>query len=486
MGINKQKIKSGMRLIDKISAICLYVGNRLPSFGGAGGGSKTSAICLYVGNCLPSFGGVGGGLFGGAGGGLPLKEIWSTAKRNKLRTALTGFAVAWGIFMLIFLLGAGNGLINAQMLASERFLSNSMMAGGGTTSKAYDGLDEGRGITLDDNDIEMTGRSFNNVDEVGAEISMGGITLSRGGCYVSGTLSGVYPNDVSINKKEIVYGRFINQIDLELKRKVLVVCEDDAKELMPGNAGGLLGQYVNVGNIAFRIVGIYKTDRSGMQNNVYTAFTTFRTIYNKGDKTDNIVFSFHGLETEEDNDAFEKQYKARVNGNHRAAPDDESSVWIWNRFSQNLQMNTGIGVIQTALWIIGLFTLLSGIVGVSNIMLITVKERTREFGIRKAIGAKPASILKLIIIESVVITTLFGYAGMVLGIAANEYMDATIGNMKMNSGAFEATMFYNPTVGLDVCVEATLVMVIAGTVAGLVPARRAARIKPIEALNDHT
>ena len=219
-----------------------------------------------------------------------------------------------------------------------------------------------------------------------------------------------------------------------------------------------------------------------MNKSAFTSFTAFRAIYNKGDDVGTIVFSFKGLDTQEANDAFESQYRARINRNHRAAPDDESAVWIWNRFTQNLQMNTGVAIIRTALWVVGLFTLLSGIVGVSNIMLITVKERTREFGIRKAIGAKPSSILRLIITESVVITTFFGYIGMVLGVAANEYMDATIGRTKVSSGLFEATMFYDPTVGIDVCVAATAVMVLAGTLAGLIPARKAARIRPIEAL----
>ena len=155
---------------------------------------------------------------------------------------------------------------------------------------------------------------------------------------------------------------------------------------------------------------------------------------------------------------------------------------MWNRFTQSLQMETGMSVIRKALWIIGLFTLLSGIVGVSNIMLITVKERTREFGIRKAIGAKPASILRLIIIESIIITTFFGYVGMVLGIAANQYMDATIGHMKVDSGLFQATMFLKPRVRLDGCIEATLTLIIAGTLAGFIPARKASRIRPIEAL----
>ena len=410
-------------------------------------------------------------------------EIYSTVRRNKLRTALTGFAVAWGIFMLIFLLGAGNGLINAMLLQSEEFLDSSMEVGGGHTSKPYDGLKEGRSIELNDRDMAVTGNNFSeNVEQTGATYSQDGLTFSHGANYVSGTLTGVYPNEIKINKKTMLYGRFVNDIDISQKRKVIVLSEDDARELMPLGTERIVGRYVDVDSTAFRVVGVYKADRSGMNTSAYTAFTTLRTIYNKGDKVETILFSFKGLDTQEANDAFEAQYRARLNRNHRAAPDDERSVWLWNRFTQNLQMNTGIGVIRTALWVVGLFTLLSGIVGVSNIMLITVKERTREFGIRKAIGAKPLSILRLIIIESVVITTFFGYVGMVLGVAANEYMDATIGRMKVNSGLFEATMFYNPTVGIDVCVAATAVMVIAGTLAGLVPARKAARIRPIEAL----
>ena len=410
-------------------------------------------------------------------------EIWSTVRRNKLRTALTGFAVAWGIFMLIFLLGAGNGLINAMLLQNSKFLDNSMIVSGGMTTKAYNGLKEGRAIELNDRDMAVTGNNFSaNVDETGGSVSQSGLTFSSGANYVGGTLEGVYPNEIEINKKEMLYGRFINHIDIEQKRKVLVLSEDDAKELMPNGTERIIGQYVDVDSLAFRVVGVYKADRSGMNTSAYTAFTTIRTIYNKGDEVGSIVFSFKGLDTQEANDAFETQYRARINGNHSAAPDDEGSVWIWNRFTQNLQMNTGMNMIRTALWIVGLFTLLSGIVGVSNIMLITVKERTREFGIRKAIGARPSSILRLIIIESIVITTFFGYIGMVIGVAANEYMDATIGQMKVNSGLFEATIFYNPTVGIGVCIAATVVMIVAGTLAGLIPARKAARIRPIEAL----
>ena len=412
-----------------------------------------------------------------------LKEIWSTARRNKLRTALTGFSVAWGIFMLIFLLGAGNGLIQAQLKSSEGFRVNSMMVFPGMTSKPYDGMAEGRRVQLKDADMELTEHGFaGNIDDVGAVLSQDGVTISLGRDYVSSQqLTGVYPNHIRINKREMLAGRFVNDIDIRDRRKVLVVSEDQAKELSRDMAS-LVGRHVNVGNIAFQVVGVYKADRMMRNNEAFTAFTTVKAIYGRGDDAGTIEFSFHGLETEQQNDAFEQRYRSRINLGHRAAPDDEGTVWLWNRYMDNIQMNTGVGIIRTALWIVGLFTLLSGIVGVSNIMLITVKERTREFGIRKAIGAKPWSILRLIIVESVIMTTIFGYAGMLCGIAANEYMDATIGHETVDTGLFQATMFVNPTVGLDVCLEATLVMIAAGTIAGLIPARKAARIRPIEAL----
>ena len=412
-----------------------------------------------------------------------LTELWATARRNKLRTALTGFAVAWGIFMIIFLLGAGNGLINAVTQNSAKMLDNSMMVWGGMTSKPYNGLKEGRWIQLNDRDLDATRHEFAaNIDEVGATVNRDNLTFSLGDNYYNTTLSGVYPNEATINKKEMLFGRFINDIDISQDRKVVVISRSLAEQLVSHDVAQLVGRYINVGDFAFRVVGIYKTEENSSDNNAYTAFTTLRKMYGMGDKAGNIVFSFHGLNTEQQNDNFEKQYTARINRNHQADPTDRSSVWIWNRFTQNMQMNKGMTLIRLALWVVGLFTLLSGVVGVSNIMLITVKERTREFGIRKAIGATPASLLRLIIAESVIITLFFGYIGMLCGIAANEYMNATIGHTVVDSGLFKATMFVNPTVGLDVCFGATAVMVVAGTLAGLMPAWRAARIRPIEAL----
>lgn len=411
-------------------------------------------------------------------------EILTTIKHNRLRTALTGFSVAWGIFILIVLLGAGNGLINATMGNSSRYLSTSMVVSGGATSKAYDGLDENRDVQLNDKDFNITSEGFpNNVESVGAELSQQGETLVNGSDYTTGiNLSGVYPNDVEINKRTMICGRFINELDLKERRKSIVISSDMAKELLPQSPLSLNGQMIRTTTLAFRVVGIYESQKNSMGNDAFIPFTTFRAIYNKGDKTGNIVFSFSNLNSEAENEAFESDYRARINRQHRAAPDDENAIWIWNRFTQALSMDTATGLLRTALWVIGILTLISGIVGVSNIMLITVRERTHEFGIRKAIGAKPWSILRLIIIESIVITTFFGYIGMVLGIAANLYMDATIGQETIDNGLFAIQMFTNPTVGIDVCVKATLLMIVAGTLAGMVPARKAAKIRPIEAL----
>ena len=412
-----------------------------------------------------------------------IKEIWSTSKRNKLRTSLTGFAVAWGIFMLIFLLGAGNGLINAQLQQSTRFLANSMRVFPGETSKAYKGLKEGRSITLNDRDILISNQTYGQyVDDVGGRLEQYNVNINYGDNYVaSQSLVGVVPTHPKIDKTELIAGRFINEIDMKEQRKHVVLSRSQAKELSK-DYRSLVGKNVKISNLNFQVVGIYKDDESRNNTDAFIAYSTIKTIYAKGDDAGSLEFTIKNLKTQEDNEQFEKNYRASINNNHQAAPDDDRTIWLWNRYMDNIQMNQGIAIMQTALWIVGLFTLLSGIVGVSNIMLITVKERTREFGVRKAIGAKPWSILKLIITESIIITSFFGYIGMVCGVAANEIMDATIGHTTVDTGLFKAAMFVNPTVGLGTCIGATIAIVIAGTIAGLIPAIKAARIRPIEAL----
>lgn len=412
-----------------------------------------------------------------------LNEILSTISRNRLRTALTGFAVAWGIFMLVLLLGAGNGLINAQMVNMNRFMSTSLMAGGGVTSKPYDGLKEGRQIEIDNADIaDVSHKLSDRITDSGAIISQSAQTVSLGDEYYTAEVEGVAPSYADIEHIEMAEGRFIDKIDQQERRKIVAIDSENARLLGHGNASSVMGQYVKINGIAFRIVGIYKADLSNSQSSVYMPFTTFQTIYSRGDKVDEMLLSFRGIDSEASSSQFESDIRTIVNANHRAAKDDTESLWIWNRFTGSMQMNRGVMIIESALWIIGLLTLLSGIVGVSNIMLITVKERTREFGIRKAIGATPWAIMRLIIAESVSVTIFFGYIGMLLGIAANEWMKASSANNVVKTDFFEMQTFVDPTVGLGTCLGVLAVLVVAGTLAGLIPARKAAMIKPIEAL----
>ena len=327
------------------------------------------------------------------------QEIYGTIKRNKLRTFLTGFAVAWGIFMLIVLLGAGNGLIHAfEQNASERAL-NSIRLGGGWTTKSYAGLKEGRRIRMENKDLNATERYFpDNIITAGATLQQGDVNISFGQEYINISLMGVHPNYVQSEAIKTATGRFINQNDVKERRKVIILHKKSAEILFKKSHTEPVGRFVNVGGVAYRVAGLYE-DQGDQSSVAFIPFSTLQTIYNKGDKLNNIIFTTKNLTSEEANKTFEKEYRKVIAANHRFDPEDEGAIWIWNRFTQYMQTQNVAGLLRTAIWVIGLFTLLSGIVGVSNIMLITVKERTREFGIRKALGAKPLSILWLIIVD---------------------------------------------------------------------------------------
>ena len=321
------------------------------------------------------------------------QEIYGTIKRNKLRTFLTGFAVAWGIFMLIVLLGAGNGIIHAfEQNASERAL-NSIRIFPGWTTKSYDGLKEGRFIQLDNRDMDDTEKQFTeNVISAGATVRQSNVNVSFGQEYINISLLGVYPNYTEVETVKTADGRFINHSDLKDRRKVIILHKKSADILFGKTHTEPIGQFVNAGGVAYQVVGLYNDQGDREANEAYIPFSTLQTIYNKGDKLNNIIFTTKNLSSIESNEAFEKEYRKAIATNHRFDPTDDSAIWIWNRFTNYLQAQNAMGILRTAIWVIGIFTLLSGIVGVSNIMLITVKERTREFGIRKALGAKPLSV----------------------------------------------------------------------------------------------
>ena len=411
-----------------------------------------------------------------------IQEIYGTIKRNKLRTALTGFAVAWGIFMLIVLLGAGNGLLNAFEQQSGNMAMNSFQIWPGRTSMPYQGLKEGRNIKLTEKELELTRQMDEHVTQASAILEQGGVNLSYKQDHVSLQLTGAMPNYPETNGLQLKEGRFINLLDIKEKRKVIVLHEKTVEMLLGNEKSKAIGKHINASGIAYQIVGIYTTPMEEFSPSAYLPYTTLQLIYNKGDGVGSLVFLTKDITDLPSSETFEKEYRTAISKVKQFEAKDRSAIWISNRFKQYLQQQTAKDLLRTSIWVIGIFTLLSGIVGVSNIMLITVKERTHEFGIRKALGAKPSSILTLIIAESIAITTFFGYIGMIAGIAVTEYMNRIAGEQVVDVGIASATVFVNPTVDLHIAIQATLTLIIAGTLAGFFPARKAVMIRPIEAL----
>jgi len=400
------------------------------------------------------------------------EEIISSLRRNKLRTALTGFAVAWGIFILIVLLGAGNGLIHSFEGQSQRRALNSVRVTPGWTSLEYKGLRSGRRIKMTETDLkEVVSQNRDNIIDAMPSINQS-ITLSHGQEYVSTSLEGVYPDHPKVEIVRQKEGRFINHIDINEKRKVCVIGDKTEEMLFPNSSA--IGEFVNASGIMYKVVGIYTDSNEGSQQ-VFVPYTTLMTIYNKQGYIDRMVLTTKGLDSEDLNVQFDNDVRKALSQRRHFNPDDTGAVWIWNRMKNYLQTKGALDILTIAVWVIGILTLISGIVGVSNIMLITVKERTHEFGIRKALGAKPHQILMLIVTESIAITALFGYIGMLAGIGTTEILNLIVEQTESDS-------FSDPTVDLSIAIEATLTLIIAGTLAGFFPAKKAVSIKPIEAL----
>lgn len=328
------------------------------------------------------------------------REIWSTIQKNKLRTFLTGFSVAWGIFMLIVLLGAGNGMKNGIMSNFRNFSLNRVETWPRYTSKPYKGMQMNRRIEYKDEDLIAIPRENPEVDLITASISRSD-TLSYGDEYNAYSLNGVHPSKAVIDNIEMTVGngRFINDIDVKEKRKVIVLSPRMKEVLFKGEDP--LGKYVNAGSVAYQVIGVYKAEDNDNNAPAYIPFSTAQTLYNAGYGLDEIIFTVKGISTQEEFDAFEKRFRQQMGARHKFDPEDRRAIGMWSTLENFMMLNGMMNGIALFIWVIGIGTLTAGIVGVSNIMLITVRERTREFGIRKAIGATPFSILKLIIVESI-------------------------------------------------------------------------------------
>ena len=411
-----------------------------------------------------------------------LQEINGAIKRNKMRTIATGFAVASGLFLIIVLQGAGNGVINSFESNMGNFAFDAIHIFGGRTTKPHEGIKEGRFIQLDSRDVDMTEHSFSYyVKDVMPSLNQSGLIVSHGAQHQSATLMGVKPGWDKLNAVKIINGRFINEIDLRQKRKSVVMSDVNAQTLFP-HEKNVVGKTLDFNGISYTVVGVFKDEQTSNERTFYAPFTTISTIYNRGEFINRLSMVIRNIESDSAMNQFMDEYTRASSHIHSFAPDDKQALWIWNQAESNLEMKKTQKILHTAFWILGLLTLVSGVVGVSNIMLISVKERTREFGIRRAIGARPWSIVRMVMAESVVITAFFGYIGMLLGVFFCEYMDSTVGNQTMDLGVFQAKYFVNPTVDLSTCMTATVIIIIAGVLAGLFPALGAVKVKPIDAL----
>ena len=415
------------------------------------------------------------------------REIWSTMKKNKLRTFLTGFSVAWGIFMLVVLLGAGNGLHNGIIYNFRDMADNRIEMWPRWTSKPWKGMRPNRRLVFKDEDFYMLKQMHPEVVLSSASVDHND-NISYNKEYFSASTNGVFPDHALINVIQFHpgQGRFINDVDIRDKRKVIVLSPRMVEVLFRDK--NPIGEFVRCGHLMFQVVGVYYDKNLSNSSPAYIPFTTAQLLYNQGRGFYNMSFTVRGVTTEEENEALEQRLRETLSRRHKFDPTDKSAIGMWNMGNQMRMFNKMTGGIITFIWIVGISTLMAGIVGVSNIMLVTVRERTREIGIRKAIGAKPSSILKLIIFESILITATFGYLGMVSGIglmeAVNYVMTLAGANAAPASGNMgeDVTMFRNPTVSLSIAFSATVILIIAGVFAGYFPARKATKISAIEAM----
>lgn len=403
------------------------------------------------------------------------QEIFETIKQNKLRTFLTAFSVAWGIFMLIILLGAGNGIENGVQKEFQGDAINTIWIWPGRTSIPHEGLKPGRQVQLTNADYELIQRKFPEVENVtGRKYLWGNTKVSYKQKTGEYGILGTHEGQKVVEALTILDGRFVNDKDIQEFRKVACLGADMKKELF-GDADPI-GEYIEVNGIAFKVVGYYM-DNGGDRDvrRAWIPMTTHQRVFGGKENISAIAMTTRGQVTLDESGAIVKRLTLEMAKLHNFDPGDVRAVNI-NNAAENYEQYMGLfDNIRVFIWVIGIGTITAGIVGVSNIMMIVVKERTREIGIRKALGATPSSVVGLIMQEAVVITTVAGYVGLVLGVGLLEMVGSSIGAVEY---------FQNPEVDFRVAIGATALLVISGSLAGLFPAIRAANIQPVIALRE--
>ena len=413
-----------------------------------------------------------------------LKEIWQTIARNKTRSLLTAFGVFWGVFLLVVLSSTGNGFENGMMRQVEGVTPNTGLFFSGTTSEPYKGYQKGRNWSMNLSDLEVIKEKIPNIVAISPEASVwtsedkNVVFGNRSGSY---TMKGVMPEYNYIMKSRILKGRFINDTDIANHRKVCLLGKRAYEELFDKGEDPL-GKMVRVNGLYFQVVGVISTYNTNVNVNgspdesVVLPYTTMNQLFSLGD---NVYFFLLAASDNASIAEIEEDVKQLLKQRHDIAPDDKTAISSFN-LEEIFKMFKGLFLgIHILIWIVGLGTLLSGIIGVSNIMLVTVKERTREIGVRRAIGAKPKSIIKQVLSESLLLTTLAGLVGLCIGVGIMALVATITANMPSDN-----MMFQDPNISFKAAVAATIIVIISGLLAGVLPAWRAIQIKAIDAIRE--
>ncbi|AZI34239.1 ABC transporter permease [Kaistella carnis] len=409
------------------------------------------------------------------------QEIYYSLKNNKLRTFLTMIGVGWGMFLFVALLGAAKGMENGFDKTFSGFATNSIFLWAQNTSIPYDGFPKGRKMDLHLSDLDLLPKKIQQIDYISPQSSRGnfgtpGEAFSRNGKNATYTLTGDFPIGNKISEKKLIFGRYLNDADISGNKNVIVIGEEIYKNFFDAKKNeNPIGKSVNVKGIFFNVIGVFRVKKGGgMENDQssFIPFTTFSKMYNNGDKV-----GFFAIVSKPDADltVVEDQVKAELKKKYNVSPEDTNAFGSFNLGKMFLKLTGFLSGMQLLTITVGTLTILAGVIAISNILLITVKERTKEIGIRRALGAKPAEVRNQILLESVVITLSSGILGFICGIFLLMILDLVTRGQ-------DSFPFYNPTVNYGQVFGAMAIMVILGLIIGMIPAQRAVKIRPIEAL----
>ncbi|MDE5814458.1 MAG: ABC transporter permease, partial [Muribaculaceae bacterium] len=367
------------------------------------------------------------------------------------------------------LLGAARGVVNSFQDAASTSSVNSLRLWSGTTSMPYKGYKADRWVRMHQKDMDAIEKEVDAAKEVAITTNVSGHSIIGPKDYISASLDAVYPDEARSQRITDIKGRFINQKDISDLRRTIVLHRENAA-LLFGDADKALGQEVEVAKLSWKVVGVYD---HRWRKSTFIPYTTYKAISGADGYVNQMTVRVDGISSEADAEDAEKQIRSVLARRHEFDPEDSNAVWVWNQFANYLKQSQGMIYLNLAVWVIGILTLLTGIVGVSNIMFVSVRERIHEIGIRRAIGANPKNIIIQILSESVAITALFGYIGLVAGMVVLQVLNALLG---------DAQGFKNPTVDISIAAQVTISLIVAGAIAGLFPAIKATKVKPVEAL----